>query len=120
MRAARVDAQSVDSQTIDAYVTSQMQSMHIPGVALGIVHGEKIVHLQGFGVANPAGQLMTPHTPLILGSTSKSFTALAIMQLVEARSNCIFNGFVGIARQGSADNLACGDTARVVEQMADS
>jgi CubicO group peptidase (beta-lactamase class C family) len=27
---------------------------------------------------------MTPHTPLILGSTSKSFTALAIMQLVEA------------------------------------
>jgi hypothetical protein len=35
----RPDAQSVDFQTIDAYVTSQMQSMHIPGVALGIVHG---------------------------------------------------------------------------------
>jgi hypothetical protein len=80
----RLDAQSVDFQMIDAYVTSQMQSMHIPGVALGIVHGDKIVHLQGFGVANPAGQLMTPQTPLILGSTSKSFTALAIMQLVEA------------------------------------
>jgi CubicO group peptidase (beta-lactamase class C family) len=80
----RPDAQSVDFQTIDAYVTSQMQSMHIPGVALGIVHGQKIVHLQGFGVANPAGQLMTPHTPLVLGSTSKSFSALAIMQLVEA------------------------------------
>src|SRR5437016_7036702 len=60
-----------------------MQSMHIPGVALGIVHGQKIVHLQGFGVANPAGLLMTPQTPLVLGSTSKSFTALAI-QLVEA------------------------------------
>src|SRR5207253_6771501 len=51
----RANAQSVDFQTIDAYVTSQMQSMHIPGVALGIVHGDKIVHLQGFGVANPAG-----------------------------------------------------------------
>jgi hypothetical protein len=23
-----------------------MQSMHIPGVALGIVHGDKIVHLR--------------------------------------------------------------------------
>ena len=80
----RLDAQSVDFQMIDAYVTSQMQSMHIPGVALGIVHGQKIVHLQGFGVANPAGHLMTPQTPLVLGSTSKSFTALAIMQLVEA------------------------------------
>ena len=69
---------------IDAYVTSQMQAMHIPGVALGIVQGDKIVHLQGFGVANPAGQPMTAHTPLVLGSTSKSFTAQAIMQLVEA------------------------------------
>src|ERR671931_984053 len=61
-----------------------MQAMHIPGVALGIVQGDKIVHLQGFGVANPAAQAMTAQTPLILGSTSKSFTALAIMQLVEA------------------------------------
>src|SRR5256885_2658982 len=73
-----------DFQTIDAYVTSQMQSMHIPGVALGIVHGQQLVHLHGFGVANPAGLLITPQTPLVPGSTSKSFTALAIMQLVEA------------------------------------
>ena len=57
-----LDGQS-DFQTIDAYVTSQMQSMHIPGVALGIVHGDKIVHLQRLGVAKPAGQLMTAHTP---------------------------------------------------------
>jgi CubicO group peptidase (beta-lactamase class C family) len=69
---------------IDAYVIMQMQAMHIPGVALGIVHGDQIVHLQGFGQATPAGHPVTPHTPLILGSTSKSFTALAIMQLVEA------------------------------------
>ena len=59
----RLEMQSADFQTIDAYVTSQMQSMHIPGVALGIVHGDKIVHLQRFGVAKPAGQLMTAHTP---------------------------------------------------------
>ena len=81
---AEVDPQAADFQTIDAYVSSQMEAMHIPGVALGIVQGDKIVHLQGFGVANPAGQPMTAHTPLFLGSTSKSFTALAIMQLVEA------------------------------------
>ena len=81
---SHLDAQSADFQTIDDYVTSQMEAMHIPGVALGIVQADKIVHLQGFGVANPAGQLMTAQTPLILGSTSKSFTALAIMQLVEA------------------------------------
>jgi CubicO group peptidase (beta-lactamase class C family) len=78
------NAQSVDFQSIDKYVISQMQAMHVPGVALGIVKGDQIVHIQGFGVANPSGQPMTPQTPFILGSTSKSFTALAVMQLVEA------------------------------------
>jgi CubicO group peptidase (beta-lactamase class C family) len=61
-----------------------MQEAHIPGLALGIVHGDQIVHLRGFGVANPAGQPVTPRTPFILGSLSKSFTAVAIMQLIEA------------------------------------
>lgn len=77
-------ARSVDVTAIDAYVTAQMSSMHIPGVALSIVHGDQLVYMQGFGVANPAGQDVTPQTPFILGSSSKSFTALAIMQLVEA------------------------------------
>src|SRR5689334_6051963 len=76
--------QAADFQRIDAYVSAQRDAMHIPGVALGIVQGDQVVHLQGFGVARPDGQPMTPQTPLILGSTSKSFTALAIMQLVEA------------------------------------
>jgi CubicO group peptidase (beta-lactamase class C family) len=77
-------AQTFDFQSIDAFVNSQMQAMHIPGVALGIVNGDQIVYVKGFGIANASGQRMTAQTPLILGSTSKSFTALAIMQLVEA------------------------------------
>jgi CubicO group peptidase (beta-lactamase class C family) len=78
------NAQAVDVKAIDAYVTSQMRAMHIPGVALGVVRGDQIVHLRGFGVSNPRGERVTPQTPFILGSTSKSFTALAIMQLLEA------------------------------------
>ena len=73
-----------DFTGIDRYVTAQMQEAQIPGLALGIVHGDQIVHLRGFGVANPAGQPVTPQTPFILGSLSKSFTALAIMQLIDA------------------------------------
>lgn len=79
-----VQAQTFDFQSIDAFVSAQMQAMNIPGVALGIVAGDQIVYRKGFGVANPSGQRMTAQTPFILGSTSKSFTALAIMQLVEA------------------------------------
>src|SRR5262249_49394322 len=81
---ARSQRPTPDLAGIDRYVTAQMQEAHIPGLALGIVHGDRIAHLRGFGVANPAGQPVTPQTPFILGSLSKSFTAVAIMQLIAA------------------------------------
>jgi CubicO group peptidase (beta-lactamase class C family) len=61
-----------------------MAEHQIPGLALSIVHNDEIVYTQGYGVAGPDGTPVTPQTPFIIGSTSKSFTALAIMQLVEA------------------------------------
>jgi CubicO group peptidase (beta-lactamase class C family) len=64
-----------DFAAIDAY---------IPGMALGIVWDGQIAHLQGFGVADSSGRAVTPQTPFYLGSVTKSFTALAVMQLVEA------------------------------------
>jgi len=73
-----------DFGAIDRYVSAQMQEAHIPGLALGIIHTDQIVHLRSFGVATPTGQPITPQTPFIIGSLSKSFTALAILQLGEA------------------------------------
>ena len=69
---------------IDAYVQEQMHRLNIPGVSLAIVEGDKIVHLRGFGRARPKGDAPTPQTPFFIGSLTKSFTALAVMQLVEA------------------------------------
>lgn len=74
----------VDQDRIDTYIQSRMEVASIPGLALGIVQGNQIVYLKGYGIADPNGRSVTPQTPFILGSTSKSFTALAIMQLVEA------------------------------------
>jgi CubicO group peptidase (beta-lactamase class C family) len=76
--------QQIDKDKIDAYIQSRMQTASIPGLALGIVQDDQIVYLKGYGIAGPDGRAVTPQTPFILGSTSKSFTALAIMQLVEA------------------------------------
>ncbi len=76
---------SSDFATVDSYVQTQLDQSRIPGLALGIVQGDQIVHLKGFGKANDAGRAVTPQTPFILGSLSKSFTALAVMQLVQAR-----------------------------------
>jgi CubicO group peptidase (beta-lactamase class C family) len=73
-----------DLAAIDAYVEAQIHEQRIPGLALGIVHGNEIIHLKGFGIADPTGAPVTAQTALSIGSLTKSFTAVAIMQLVEA------------------------------------
>lgn len=69
---------------VDAYVEEQMRRFNIPGASLAIVEGNQIVHYRGFGRAHPDGEAPTPQTPFFIGSLTKSFTALAVMQLVEA------------------------------------
>ncbi len=75
---------AISLDAIDAYIEEQMRRLRIPGVSLAIVEGDKIVHLRGFGKARPGGEAPTPQTPFFIGSLTKSFTALAVMQLVEA------------------------------------
>jgi CubicO group peptidase (beta-lactamase class C family) len=81
---ARSASDSSSYESIDAYVEEQMRRLNLPGVCLAIVEGGKIVHLRGFGRARPHGEAPTPQTPFPVGSVTKSFTALAVMQLVEA------------------------------------
>ena len=69
---------------IDGYVTARMRSARIPGLALAIVKDERIVYLKGYGRADPSGRPVTPQTPFLIGSVTKPFTALAVMQLVDA------------------------------------
>ena len=72
------------SDAIDAYIEGQMHRLKIPGASLAIVEGDRIAHLRGFGKARPHGEVPTSQTPFFIGSLTKSFTALAVMQLVEA------------------------------------
>ncbi len=86
-QAAGTRSSQADEQVfaaIDADVAERMRQLRLPGVALGIVKGDQIVHLAAFGNADDSGWEATPQTPFYIGSTGKSFTALAIMQLVEA------------------------------------
>jgi CubicO group peptidase (beta-lactamase class C family) len=73
-----------DFAAVDAYVEKQVKDLNLPGLALAIVHGDQIVHLKTLGTADPSGRPITTQTSFLLASVSKSFTALAIMQLVEA------------------------------------
>jgi CubicO group peptidase (beta-lactamase class C family) len=58
--AAASPAGAPDLARIDAYISAQMQADHLPGVALGLVHNDQIVHLRGFGTADQSGRAVTP------------------------------------------------------------
>jgi CubicO group peptidase (beta-lactamase class C family) len=75
---------SGNSPAIDAFMQERMDSLNIPGAALAVVREGEIVHLAGYGVANEAGDPVTPQTPFLLASLSKPVTAVAVMQLAEA------------------------------------
>ena len=68
---------------IEGFVKKEMAAQRIPGLALGIVQDDRVLYLRGFGAADDS-VAVTPQIPFIIGSLSKSFTATAIMQLVEA------------------------------------
>ncbi len=76
---------SVPSDSIDDFIASEMPASGVPGLAYAIVADGAIKTTDARGVIMRGGNNpVTPDTPFNVGSVSKSFTALAVMQLVEA------------------------------------
>lgn len=74
----------LDVPQLDRFVRNQVQRHGLPGLALAVVEGDRIVHLAGYGSTDQDGRPVTAQTPFVLASASKPLTALAVMQLVEA------------------------------------
>ena len=72
-----------DYDVVDRYVQDQMTDCRIPGFSLGIVKEGELLYMKGYGRADDSGLAVTPQTPFLLGSVSKTITALAVMQLQE-------------------------------------
>ncbi len=70
-----------DYGAIDRYVEDQMKDCRIPGFALAIVRGDEVLYLKGYGIADETDRPVTAQTPFRIASVSKTFTALALMQL---------------------------------------
>lgn len=73
----------IDIQAVDSFITEQMKSNRIEGLAVGFVQGDQVIFSKGYGNAAPQ-KPATAETQFYIGSVSKTFTALAVMQLVEA------------------------------------
>jgi CubicO group peptidase (beta-lactamase class C family) len=74
---------ALDVAAIDQFVTDQMVAQRVPGMALAIIQDDQVRYVQGYGAARD-DQPVTPQTQFIIASLSKSFTAVAIIQLVDA------------------------------------
>jgi CubicO group peptidase (beta-lactamase class C family) len=76
--------EGVPPGSIDDFIAAEMPASGAPGLAYAVVdHGEIRADARG-EVLIGSGRRVTPATPFLLGSLTKSFTALAVMQLAEA------------------------------------
>lgn len=76
-------AKSTQSK-VESFVADWLSDERIPGAALSVVDPEGTVYAEGFGARNlERNEPTTPDTLFGIGSSTKSITAVAIMQLVE-------------------------------------
>lgn len=69
---------------IEAAAREHLRSEGTPGMALAVVSQDRIVAVRTFGVADLAsGAPVMPDTRFLAGSISKTFTAVALLQLQE-------------------------------------
>ena len=71
-----------DAKALDTYILGQMSKHGIKGISVAVTSKTEIIYLKGYGTAGN-DRPMTPWTPMYIGSQSKSFTGLAIAQLIE-------------------------------------
>jgi CubicO group peptidase (beta-lactamase class C family) len=80
---AQASMQTDYAADLQAYMDKQMAHYKIPGAAIAIVREGEVEYVGGFGTANDQGTAVTGDTAFLIASLSKSFTAAAVLQLVE-------------------------------------
>lgn len=83
-QAAREDALSSVIDGYRARMPALMAQEHLPGLAVVVVDGDHVVWQEGFGVTDDNGDRITVDTMFSAQSTSKTFTATAVMLAVQA------------------------------------
>ncbi len=69
---------------LDSFVLEKMSQTRIPGISLAVVRDGEVVYARGYGFKDiERGLPPTPETVYGIGSVTKSFTALAVLKLVE-------------------------------------
>ena len=69
---------------LERFIGHEMADKQLPAISIALVDGQRTVWARGFGIANPSdGSPATAETIYRVGSVSKLFTDVGIMQLAE-------------------------------------
>ena len=72
------------AEMLERFITHEMADKELPALSIALVDHQQIVWAKGFGVADPKSKTpATAETIYRVGSVSKLFTDIAVMQLVE-------------------------------------
>ena len=83
---AAVDARTSGATNVSVIrttVRAYLGKAGVPGAAVAVTLGDRVLLAEGYG-HTASGDPVTARSPMAVASISKSFTALAVMQLVEA------------------------------------
>src|SRR5579871_4836885 len=70
---------------LESMIRQEMADKDLPAFSIALVDGNEVVWAQGFGYQDPEHKIpATAHTVYRVGSVSKLFTDIGIMQMVEA------------------------------------
>ena len=69
---------------LEEFIFAKMSETKLPGLSAAVVKGDEVIWAKAFGFRDlECGLAATPHTLYGIGSVTKSFAALSIMQLAE-------------------------------------
>ncbi|PFX55634.1 penicillin-binding protein [Bacillus wiedmannii] len=79
----KVYAQQNIKVILDKYIEKFIKEQNIPGASVAIVHNKDVFFTKTMGITGETEKKVTSKTPFVIGSISKSLTALAIVKLIE-------------------------------------
>jgi CubicO group peptidase (beta-lactamase class C family) len=82
--AAQAQNGNVDFTALDKVAGEEMKARHTPGATVAVVIGDRVVYAKGYGVASvETATPVTTETLFRMGSTTKMFTAAALVTLAD-------------------------------------
>lgn len=103
---AVIDEKKIKFDELEKVVLAELKATNTPGAAVAVVSGDRVIYAQGFGVSNvETGAPVTTGMLFRMGSTTKMFTAAAVLAL-EAERKIALDQPVGNYVKGLSPRLS--------------